>query len=338
MSTPLERYDGSAWTLPGLVAPPPATVPVAGAFSDNQTFSDFTLGVGTSAVGTVGKVLPVVYAGSGKTVTGWEMVPDSSTKAATVPTQAQGGTNALQLMAQGGNSASPLSGVDWSAFSLIGTHQPPTTATPNGHLYNGMRLGHCVAPYLHDIFVRGIPGNSGAPPGETFSINFYYCTNGLIDSCQVDGRNDAGTQVSASNIGFNNSDHCTVSNTISQYGGPGLCFTAYMCTNTTLTDNDFRFGRISLNFERCGGGFIHITRCDLRGQTSSNGHIWVNSDVSSAQVVITDPIVDAWPVRVQVKQTYAGNPQKQLVSDIQLIVAGVDQTANPAYLKVLQSP
>lgn len=290
---------------------------------DVTTFSDFTF-----VHGTVGKLLTDVVAGAGIDTTMYEMVPHTSTKAGSVPVPTSSNpnpTNPLYLLWVGGQSSSSVpSDIDLGGFTLHATDQ--------GHLYNGLMVAYSNGAHIHDLFIKGVPGNDNEPPGETFPLNLWHANNALVEHVTIDGTNDAGTRVSASNIGLNNATGITVRNCKSNYAAYGMGLTGYKCSDITVQDCDLRNNRRPLNFERCGGGFIHITRCDLRGM-GHRPHITVNSDQSSAIVVITDPVVDAWPLRVGVSSHgYLGHPQRQRVSDVTLIVGGVNQTHNPAYL------
>ncbi|MGG7128926.1 hypothetical protein ACQPUH_15425, partial [Clostridium perfringens] len=86
-------------------------------------------------------------------------------------------------------------------FSLLGTNQ--------GHLYNGLEI-YRVKPgsTVHDILVKGIPGDLSREPGETFSLSFFRCeaTSGnpvQVSNVEIDGRDSTNTLVAASGIGVN---------------------------------------------------------------------------------------------------------------------------------------
>lgn len=332
-NTQVYRWNGSAWTRPGTSGPtnpPPATVPHAAAFSSNQPFSNFVVDYGGITVGvTPGNTL----AGAGQTVTGYYMVANTSTHAADVPAQSTGSTNPLYLMALQGSSAAPLTGVEWHDFALIGTTQ--------GHLYNGIRWRDMTAPWLHDVYIRGIPGNAGSPPGETFSMNFYKCTSAKADRVTIDALDDTGAAVAASLFGLNNVTGFTGTNLIANNAsGTGIGFTSWQSSGVNLTDCNLKNNRVPLNYEQCSGTST-LTRVDLRGAgsgTTAPAHIFLDGNLASVQLTVVDPILDAYPLKVRTKTTYAGLATAQNTSDIKLIVGGIDRSGDTNYLRTGPTP
>jgi hypothetical protein len=304
--------------VPGMI-----TVPNPGAFPSDHPISNFTV-----LANTAGLVPPAVLAGSGATQTGYYLAPHSSTQAAKVPPQsAEPKTNPLTVLVQGGNdSAHVVSGIDWGGFAVVGTDQ--------GHLYNGVRIGYSSAPHIHDFFIGGIPGDDNAPPGETFSLNLWHAPNALIEGGVIDGRNQAGVPVAASLIGLNNADNVTVRLTTANYANSGIGFTGWKSRNITVTDCNFSRNRRALNFEQCGG-FINLTRVDMTNQVRTSQHVSCNSNLGSAKLTITDPIVE-FPLRIlagaESVPQYDKKPNLQKRSDVKVIVGGVDVTHDPAYV------
>lgn len=257
----------------------------------------------------------------------YEMTPHSSTKAGVIAALPQGSTNPYRLLAVGGNgAASSTPDLDVSGFTLNGTDQ--------GHSYGGVRIGYSKAAKLHDFFVTGIPGNAAGPPGETFSVAAWHADDLVIERVAVDGRDDGGRPVAATLFGLNDCARTVVRDCEGHHAAYGMGIAVWQCTDTTLEDLDLRSCRHPVNFEQHRGGYIRLTRLDLRDQLDGGPHVTVNSNLASSQVVITDPKVDSWPLRVGVSfAPYFGLPQVQRVSDVQLIVAGKDVTHDPFYLR-----
>lgn len=134
-------------------------------------------------------VLGIIGSGRG---TVFKMVAGSSTHAGDVPTQSEGRTNPLDLIRFDHIGA----GCRFENLMVEGTDQ--------GHYYNGVRFNSCNDVVVSGIYGRGMsPGNADAPPGETFAINFWKCDYATFMDSEIDGRNLAGTPVSASPVGWN---------------------------------------------------------------------------------------------------------------------------------------
>lgn len=324
-------WTGSAWSQHKIVladvspvtptsgTPDMPTVPAFGAFPDQHSFSDFTnLNVNGIAPG-------VTVAGTDWSTTGYGMVPNTSTKASSIPT-AKYATNQLYLMATPtGTSTTRTPGIEWHHFALIGT--------PQGHMYHGIRCRYAAAPYFHDLLIKGVPGNDSAPPGETFYIDISQTDDALLERIVCDGRDATGAHVGASPIGLNNARRTTIRNCRSNYCGSGIAFTAWQSTDVDVIDCDFSNSRRAVNLERPSGTY-RLTRVNLTNQTSTSHHISCVSDQSSAKLIITDPIVE-WPLKILTSHPggmYLGNPSTQLKSDISVIKDGVDITNNTSYV------
>lgn len=152
------------------------------------SFNDFTFdGGGTSptqfffgAYISAGGIL-----GAGSKYTVIQMTPNTSTKAYDVPAQSTGQSNQLQYMFF--NAAN----VTVDGVKINGTSQ--------GHLYNGLRFQACANPTLSDSTIFNIPGNYGAPPGETFGVNFQGSTGTVtVKNVTADG-NGVGASIMGSN-------------------------------------------------------------------------------------------------------------------------------------------
>lgn len=128
---------------------------------------------------------------------------NSSTYGPTVPKQGTGATNQLYVLRMTDGKEQVLSN-----FWLQGTEQ--------GHLYNGIMVGRSSpGTRVEDVLITGIPGNNGAPPGETFGLNWWRGSQSVTRNVEIDGyrwTGDSfdgrvrGAKVGASPIGYNNHD------------------------------------------------------------------------------------------------------------------------------------
>lgn len=71
--------------------------------------------------------------------------------------------------------------------------------------YGGIVFSSCPGSVC-SIYGRGMsPGWANSPPGETFGVSFYNSDDGTMTDSEIDGRDDAGTRVCASPVGWNGS-------------------------------------------------------------------------------------------------------------------------------------
>jgi hypothetical protein len=202
--------------------------------------------------------------------------PMSSTKASTVPTAA-GTTNSLYLVRTAKGVAALFTG-----FTLQGTDQ--------GHLYGGLMLDHTVGAQLTDVLVAGIPGNNGAPPGETFGVNDYGGNGTVFTRVEVDGRNLAGVRVGASGLATNSASNVTWIDCYVHdhaYGMPTFWQTVNITTRNLRSINNAR----GINHERASGVIRHLSPVlhpDLSKPAAM--HMSLNNDqADAADVEIHDP-------------------------------------------------
>jgi hypothetical protein len=244
----------------------------------------------------------LVGAGIGKTVI--EMAPHSSTKAGDVPTTPYT-TNQLYLVSTIGGTPG-LSG-----FTV--------KATDQGHLYNGIRVGHATNARIHDVRIESVPGNNSFPPGETFVLNDWRTTGSVYDGITIDGGG-----VAAAGFGGNSSSDITIDN--STLTGMAYSSGAAFWQSRNITLNDVRIvdNRSGLNFERDTGS-ITLNRPTFSGNRLYD--IQMGSDQGGADVVIQDPVLAAGQrIRMNVPADYHGGPNDQSRSRIHVYVNGVDRT------------
>lgn len=245
----------------------------------------------------------IVGAGVDRTVI--EMAPHSSTKAGDVPTAAYS-TNQLYLLSTIGGTPG-LSG-----FTV--------KATDQGHLYNGVRVGHATNARVHDVTIESVPGSNSFPPGETFVLNDWRTTGSVYDRITIDGGG-----VAAAGFGVNSSSDITIED--STLTGTAYSSGAAFWQSRNITLNDVRIvdNRSGLNFERDTGS-ITLNRPTFSGNRLYD--IQMGSDQGGADVVINDPVLAAGQkIRMNVPADYRGGGNNQSRSRIHVYVNGVDRTS-----------
>lgn len=271
--------------------------------------------------------------GDGVDRTTLRMKPRSSTK--TAPTT---GTNQLHLIRAGGglNQSVTLAGGDVGGFTLEGTDQ--------GHLYNGLMVPWSTGVRVHDLLIKGIPGNSSAPPGETFSLNLWHANESRVERVKVDAKTSTGQSVGASLIGLNDCYGSTLTDVEATGTTSGFGIAIWQCSDVKIRGGNFRNNRRAINTENMRGGVFEYDRCDVSGQTTSGPHIVFATAIQSCKLIVRDPILAAgeWPLRIGVPtlgSNYAagGNkPHVQRVEDVQVFIGGVDVTADKSKVRVGQ--
>ena len=248
----------------------------------------------------------------------------TSAQGARVPAQATGDTNQFTLVRVDGSASV-------SGLTLLGT--------PQGHLYNGLQIFRGDRARITDVRIKGIPGDNGAPPGETFSLNNYRSTDTTITGLEVDGTDSSGTPVAASGIGNNYCSGLAVNDSYLHDCAYGAGITEYECTGRFVYTRVRSVGNVvGFNFEQFSAGSITLVGCE------SAGNRWdmvVDSNLGSTKILIEDPVLPAdRPFTVLVDKYYdyppkppgQQSPNQQLVSDITLTRDGV---ARPDLLDVV---
>jgi hypothetical protein len=270
------------------------------------------LGVGTYSVDAfggdgTGEMLPLgvrslVGAGIGRTVL--EMPARTSRSGDDVPTR-RGSTNQLSVLKVTG---SPV----LAGFTLQGTDQ--------GHLYNGLRVHRTTDARISDVRVAQIPGDDDLPPGETFAINDYRTAGSVYRRIEVDGRG-----VGASGFATNSSTDVTVEG--GSFHDERVAHGATFWQTDTVRLVDVRAERnagAGLNFER-DTGLVTIVRPVLDGNAVAD--LRIASDTGRARFRIVDPVLRHGRLTVDLPAAYNGVPNRQQRGDVQVLVHGVDRTA-----------
>lgn len=295
---------GPAGTVPLASAPPGGPLGAA-------TFTVDDFGVVKDGR-TVGAVLPASgLTGAGAGATTVQMTPNTSTKAALVPPNDPAYTNPLDLLMVAGTAGSPAAPT-LRGFTLRGT--------PQGHLYNGLRMSHTRGARVSDVRVVAVPGDYHINPGETFGINDWQGHGNTYTGVEVDG---AG--VGASGLGINSSSNVTVTSADLHHNPHSAGLAAWQTTTVTLVDVRSAHNRTGLNFERVAGAVV-ITRPTLVGNTEQD--LYIGSDLGSATYTITDPVLaPGTKLRVRLPRNEMGSPNLQRRDDIRVLVNGADVTA-----------
>lgn len=222
------------------------------------------------------------------------------------------GTNNLNYVRLGNNDG-PVTVTD---ITIEGTDQ--------GHEYNGLLIPEAPQSVIERVKITGIPGSSGANPGETFGLSLYRSSKSTVRNFEFDGRR-GGLPVSAAGIGVNFSDDVLIedSNLHDTKFGSGIAW--FTCTNATMRRVKFSQigGIVAANFERMAGT-VTLDHCDF-GIGGTQAHMMLQSDTTSSIVKIIDPIFTGSKFNLRAGGGYQGNPSKQNVADIKLIVNGVER-------------
>lgn len=248
--------------------------------------------------------------GSGRG-TVFKMAAGSSTK------QTQGntttGTNPCMLITTG-NVTSPV----LQNFTLLGTDQ--------GHFYNGIQVGTSPDALVDGLYLKGAsPGFANYPPGETFGISLWRSPRAYVRNVEVDGRNEAGTRVSASPIGWNTTTDALIEDSYLHHAVAGM-LTFWETTNITSRNvrveyNGSGGGKLSgtgINHENSGGVIRHYNPSILIDRASGNSGLHMslqNAHQNEPDVQVIEPIFDAGPTAgcfsLMVSNNYPGGAQQQ---------------------------
>ena len=268
------------------------------------TFTDFGVAVDGRRAGVL--LPPGGLTGQGTTATVLRMADRSSTGARLVPPDDPANTNPLDLVLVTGG-APTLSG-----FTVQGS--------PQGHLYNGLRLAGTRGARITGVKVAAVPGDFSAAPGETFGISDSRGHGNTYTDIEVDG---AG--VGASGLGISDSAAVTVQRAVLHDNPFSAGIAVWQTTGVTLTDVRTAHNRTGITLERVGGAVL-ITRPTFLGNAEQD--LYIGSDLGSARITIADPVLAAGaPLRVRLPITEMGRPNRQLRSDIRVIRNGADVTA-----------
>jgi hypothetical protein len=172
--------------------------------------------------------------------------------------------------------------------------------TPQGHYYNGLRVGDgTVIPQVNSIvdgvqFLGAGPGNANFPPGETFSLVANHTDSIQILNCEVDGRDPvSGNRIGASGIGINTSTNPIVNNTSTHHSLCAHGIAYWRCTNGTSTGlvsqyngtgaSDPTAGN-AVNMEQSAGTWTFTNLTAFADRASGNGgfHLSIMSDDGTA--------------------------------------------------------
>ena len=256
-----------------------------------------------------GMILPNKNIASGRI---YRMKPGTSTVGPEVNAIPSGSSNLYNLLAVGGlGESTRAAGIEQAGFTVEGTQQ--------GHSYGGLKVRYSLAAYIHDLIVKGIPGTSSTPPGETFSLELWHADGGaIVEDVFVDGMDIAATL-----FGLNTCSDVTVRSCIASRTKVGFGIAIWQCANVLIQDFDSHRCHRAINIEQPQSPHT-LEQCDVRG--TNRPHITCNSTERSIPLKVIDP---AWDTGTQLRigvssQPYFGKPQLQKISDVQVIKGGVD--------------
>jgi hypothetical protein len=283
-----------------------ALAPAASLGAATYVFADF----GVAAEGRqVGAVLPATgLTGRGVTASVLRMTDRSSTMAGRVPSDDTDEANPLDLVLVAG-AAPTLRG-----FTLQGS--------PQGHLYNGVRISRTRGARITEVRVAAIPGDYHISPGQTFGISDWQGDGNVYTDVEVDG---AG--VGASGIGITDSADVTVRRAQVHDNPFGAGIAVRQTTGVTLIDVRTARNRTGLSLERVGGDVV-ITRPVFHDIAAHD--LFVSSDLAAtARITIADPVLAIGArLRVKLPAKQLGTPNTQRRGDLTVTRNGVDVTGS----------
>ena len=212
---------------------------------------------------------------------------NSSSYGWTVPQQGSGQTNQLYVLRMTDGNNQILSNL-W----VQGTEQ--------GHLYNGIMVGRSgPGTKVENVLITGIPGNNGAPPGETFGLNWWRGSDSVTRNVEIDGYRWTGNsfasrvrgpKVGASPIGYNNHDNARLYDVYthdSDYGMP----TFWLSNNATTWNLQSVRNAIGINHEE-SFGIVHHQPVMYGSKTRR--HVNFMSNRSDGTLTIIGATNDEW--------------------------------------------
>jgi hypothetical protein len=300
-------------------------------FSNFDTiFNGVRVGAGTTRRGIIGT-------GPGSTI--FRMTALTSTRSGEVPTGA-GTTNQLYLM------YAEQDGLRLAGFTLEGTDQ--------NHLYGGLRLHGVNGGLVEQVDIDHIPGDFYIPPGETFGVAGYLCSNMTYRDIVCDGTDGGTGWPGASALGENNFtnvryERCRAqgwfhSALIAMWEGIGTCW---------LIDCDSHQNRTAFNIEKVGRevelgagneATIHIVNPKFGRLENFGQDVFLGNHDGSADIHIYDP---TWytsgqgrdgasghgsvgEIRIWFPATHFGGPNLQQQSDVHVWTGG-SWSGKPGY-------
>jgi len=270
------------------------------------------------------------FLGAGSANTIYQMTPNTANK-----TNATSGTTPWRMLRFGGfGSGSIATGLQIGKMTVNGTEQ--------GCWYHGVSVGYSQGAIIEDLVVTGARGGSPGPPGETFHLELWHAEGAQLSNIVLDGKDAAtgasvgatGLQVQCQSVTANN---VTVRNMVY-----GMCLALWEAQDGSFTDCIFS-GRKPVNAEQNSTGTMTFTRCTFIKSASFPVHMSFNSANGSSKVMIYDPVVDAWPLKVGIypgplnSWGLKGVTQMQKTTDVHLFIGGVEVTSDASKLKILTS-
>ncbi|MHA7277738.1 hypothetical protein ACX80O_14630 [Arthrobacter sp. Hz1] len=215
------------------------------------------------------------------------MKTNTSSFAATVPTQGSGQTNQLYLLRMNDGQDQVLSN-----FWLQGTEQ--------GHLYNGIMVGQSSpGTTVKDILITGVPGDAGTPPGETFGLNWWRGSDSVTRNVEIDGYRWTGNTfgsrvkgaiVGASPIGYNNHDRARLYDVFTHDSKVGM--PTFWQSNDAQTWNLQSIRNVTgINHEE---SFNIVHHQPVMHSSYTRRHVNFMSNTSDGKLTIIGAVTDGW--------------------------------------------
>ena len=145
-----------------------------------------------------------------------------------------------------------ISNKQWAVLSNFTLKGGPQ----NGRIYDGIKVASCPDARLTWLYLKGgSRGYSQSPPGETFGINVLRSDRVKIFDSEVDGRDDSGTRVASSPIGWNYGRDAAVIRTYAHHGVAGML--TFFDTTNVYTEDYHSFSTGSGSGTKSGHGINH---------------------------------------------------------------------------------
>lgn len=270
------------------------------------------------------------FLGAGSASTIYQMVPNTANK-----TNATSGTTQWRMLRFGGfGSGSIATDLHVGKLTMNGTEQ--------GCWYHGVSVGYSQGAIIEDLVVTGARGGSTGPPGETFHLELWHAEGAQLSNIVLDGK-DAATGASVGATGLQvQCRSVTANNVIVRNMDISMALALWEGQDGSFTDCTFS-GRKPVNAEQCTTGTMTFTRCTFAKSSAYPVHMSFNSAQGSTKVMIYDPVVDAWPLKVGIYPGplnawgLKGATQTQKTTDVHLFIGGVEVTSDATKLKILTS-
>lgn len=223
--------------------------------------------------------------------------------------QVQANTASRRVSSESCGSQLSISNKQWAVLSNFTLKGGPQ----NGMNYDGIKVSGCPDARLTWLYLKGgSRGYSQRPPGESFGINVLRSDRVKVLDSEIDGRDDSGTRVTSSPIGWNYGRDAAVIRTYAHHGVAGML--TFFDTTNVYTEDYQAFSTGSgagtksghgINHEQSQGLIRHIrpklyvngVYSRVAGSTGSNSmhFMFANTKQDVPDIEIIDPEFDKGP-------------------------------------------